>query len=170
MQVIDILKDEHQTILSRLEIFKEINSSNVIDKKSELQEHLDFFENYADHFHHAKEEEILFKWMITKNPMMENGPIAVMLSDHNFGRSLLNEIADLLTDLSESDDCAKGKISSNIESFYSMLVSHISKEDNMLYEFAKNMDAQTGGSGDEEMMPSFNEVNDKLLSGVAKFL
>lgn len=168
MEVIEILKNEHQNILKRLEIFRELSSSNIVEKVAELEGHIDFFVNYADHFHHAKEEEILFKWMISKNPMFESGPIAVMLSDHDFGRERLNEIVSLIPSMEKGDAEAVNKIVGNIEAFYTMLVNHIGKEDNILYQFAQNLNANSG-DGDADMLDAFNEVNKSMGADMEKY-
>jgi len=168
MQVIEILKDEHQNILKRLEVFSQITSSNVVEKVTELEGHIDFFINYADHFHHAKEEEILFKWMISKNPMFESGPIAVMLSDHDFGRQTLNEIVSLIPSAKEGSAEAASKIGSNVEAFNTMLVNHIGKEDNILYQFAENLNSQSG-DGDSDMLSAFDNVKESMGAEMEKY-
>ncbi|MEI7942030.1 MAG: hemerythrin domain-containing protein, partial [Candidatus Riflemargulisbacteria bacterium] len=83
---------------------------------------VDFIRNYADKFHHAKEEDILFKYF---DPNM--AVIQAMLHDHITGR---NFVAAAVARLEEKD--AKG-VASNLEGYQSLLMEHIKREDEILY-------------------------------------
>ena len=50
--------------------------------KEILTDLITFFRNYADKFHHYKEEKLLFPLMCEKNDMLENSIIAEMLDNH----------------------------------------------------------------------------------------
>ena len=85
MKTTQILMNEHQVIL------KELSELNSLLKQDHLENHkllrsIGFIQEYADNYHHAKEEEIYFKWMIEKNPSFKNGPIHCMLDEHDKGR------------------------------------------------------------------------------------
>ena len=42
---------------------------------------IDFIRNYADRFHHAKEEDVLFKALVDNGTPKENSPVAAMLME-----------------------------------------------------------------------------------------
>lgn len=157
MKCIEILMNEHQKILkvmSNLEIYlgKENCDPDLIEA------HLDFFSNYADTFHHAKEEGILFKWMIKNNPGLEFGPVAVMLHEHDLGRDLIKQAHDLIFKLKQSfEKTYFEELRERLGMFINLLRQHISKEDNVLYVMANNLD-QRLNDGDEFMLPLFNAV------------
>ena len=50
--------------------------------------------NYADGFHHAKEEKILFPALEVKGFSPHQGPVAVMLSEHIQGRNFVKGMAE----------------------------------------------------------------------------
>ena len=47
-----------------------------------------FFQAFADRYHHGKEEDILFPFMVAElNYPQKSGPVAVLSSDHTAGRA-----------------------------------------------------------------------------------
>ena len=50
---------------------------------------VDFIRNYADRFHHAKEEDVLFEALVDNGMPQENSPVAAMLMEHDQGRSFV---------------------------------------------------------------------------------
>jgi hemerythrin-like domain-containing protein len=86
------LKEEHRVIekvLNALDAFtlklergEEVNAE-VLEKS------VDFIRNFADKCHHGKEEDRLFTLMTQQGFPKDNGPIAVMLQEHDLGRSFV---------------------------------------------------------------------------------
>ncbi|MEC8427207.1 MAG: hemerythrin domain-containing protein [Pseudomonadota bacterium] len=166
MQVIDMLMQEHQVILKRLGEFQSYDADQLAESPKLTADFIAFIRDYADHYHHAKEEEILFPWMLQKNPQFKYGPIAVMLSEHNTGRELAERLSQQLEALQGAGTpeqrlgCAAA-IHKTAADLCQLLQQHIHKEDNVLYQFAENIDAQTG-DGDASMLEPCLEVNQKL--------
>ena len=92
MTATETLNHEHKIILMVLDAAeKEIESIRGTGKihRQTIEKMLDFFRNFADHCHHAKEEKHLFVKMKGKGMPDNSGPIFVMLTEHNQGRSRL---------------------------------------------------------------------------------
>ena len=54
---------------------------------------VDFIRNYADAWHHAKEEDLLFPALEEEGMPRDGGPIAVMLHEHTLGRTYVRQVA-----------------------------------------------------------------------------
>src|SRR5512146_1539625 len=55
---------------------------------------VDFIRNYADRFHHAKEEDVLFTALIANGMPREHSPVAAMLMEHNQGRAFVRAMEE----------------------------------------------------------------------------
>lgn len=129
-----ILSEEHQTILKAISVI--LRECVEIENGKELnvaffQKAIDFIKNYADRFHHAKEEDILFKAMLENVDCMHCNPIPVMLHEHDEGR---NYVKGMETGISENNS---RKIIENARGYCMLLQQHIYKEDNVLYPMAE---------------------------------
>src|SRR5512133_2080621 len=88
MKATQQLRDEHEGVSIMLDVLEEIckkwETTASID-----EEHfggmLEFLKVFVDRCHHAKEEELLFPALVAAG-VPENGPIAVMLQEHEMGR------------------------------------------------------------------------------------
>ncbi len=117
--------DEHVFIKKILALIPEKISAIDIstpDGKETLGECLNFIRNYADKYHHAKEEDLLFKYFDGSSEI-----IKVMLTDHVNGRNFVKGAAAAL-DAGKKDEMIK-----NLTSFRNLLIEHIKREDEILY-------------------------------------
>jgi hemerythrin-like domain-containing protein len=88
----DILRDEHQVILRALLTLESAAGRFGADgapAEGVWTGLIGWLRAFADHNHHAKEEEALFPVLIKAGVPAEGGPIAVMLEEHAEGRALL---------------------------------------------------------------------------------
>jgi hemerythrin-like domain-containing protein len=109
-----------------------------------VEQALNFFVEYADHFHHFKEEETLFPAMAKRGVPVEGGPIGMMLHEHIVGRQLLAGIRGSLTSARSGDEQACASIRAHADQYIGLLRNHIWKEDNVLFMMARNvLDGQT---------------------------
>ena len=104
-----------------------------------VEQALNFFVEYADHFHHYKEEETLFPAMAKRGVPVEGGPIGMMLHEHALGRKLLADIRENLTSAHSGDEQACVYIRAYAEQYIGLLRNHIWKEDNVLFMMARNV-------------------------------
>ncbi|MBW2188922.1 MAG: hemerythrin domain-containing protein, partial [Deltaproteobacteria bacterium] len=70
-------------------------SGSESDDKAELVRFVSFIRDFADAYHHSKEEDMLFVAMVEQGFPREAGPIAMMLHEHELGRSLVSVLDGL---------------------------------------------------------------------------
>lgn len=153
-EILKILSDEHKIILKVINKLNE--ESDKIEKGEEINKEfftkaIDFIRNYADKFHHAKEEDILFK-EINNCENMHCNPVEQMLNEHEISRDLIKNLEE---GIKEND---KEKVIENARQYAILLKEHISKEDDILYPMAD--DALTNESK-EQMLKQFKEIEQK---------
>ncbi len=135
------LSDEHKYILKVIGALD--RKCNAIDSGKKLEKDffekaIDFIRNYADKFHHAKEEDILFAELKKSGEEMGCGAVEQMLHEHDLGR---NFVKGMEQGLEEND---KNKVTENARGYAQLLQEHIYKEDNILYPMADGtLDEQT---------------------------
>ena len=150
-----ILVNEHKNILKVASALIE-ESQIVREKLNEkfFRGAIEFIRNYADKFHHAKEEEILFREF---NKCAEQGgvhcnPIQQMLVEHDEGRAFVKALEKGLNEKNKS------KIAGNALGYARLIQEHIFKEDNILYPMAEQaLDKKT----QEKMLKEFKKVENK---------
>jgi len=138
----ETLKHEHQIILMVLDA-AEREAQSIQDRgevqADKIEKMLDFFRNFADHCHHAKEEELLFVKMQERGMPVRGGPIAVMLQEHDEGRQRVRAVAEALPQARSGGASALASVRSNLLAYIQLLRAHIDKEDNVLYPMADRL-------------------------------
>ena len=100
---------------------------------------LAFFVEYADGFHHHKEEEQLFPALAARGMPVEGGAIAMMLHEHDMGRKFLSGVRENLAKAGEGDATAQSAVRENAARYIELLRNHIWKEDNILFAMARQV-------------------------------
>ena len=158
MNITLILSEEHQNILKVIDgVLKECNE---IERGKDLDkgyfaEVIDFIKNYADGYHHAKEEDILFKAMLENVENLHCNPIPVMLHEHDEGRQYIKNLEE---GIANSD---KEQILTNAKGYCFLLQNHIYKEDNVLYPMAEEALSE---AQKELIQAKYKQVKDELFS------
>ena len=87
------LINEHNALKEMLSVMNKIagNIKNDLgfDTK-DIEKIIDFLRTFADKCHHGKEEIALFPALVLSGIPQDNGPIGVMLHEHNVGRGYVN--------------------------------------------------------------------------------
>ncbi len=165
MKAVQTLRDEHQNILRMLKVVKSLaihtfNTKDVYYKG--YYDAIDFIRNYADKFHHGKEEDILFKKMSSElGEAIEKGPIYGMLAEHDLGRLFIKNMENALIEAEKGNNDAKVDIIANATAYTDLLYRHIDKEDNAIFNFAEN---QLKAKSHEELNSDFEEAKIRLNS------
>lgn len=141
MNAIEILVKEHESILKVIEITETILSTNNSAEVNveHVEQIIDFIQNFADKYHHLKEEDVLFLEMEKYGMSREGGPIAVMLHEHNEGRDYIKTAIEALGRLKQGDELAFDNLKYNLLDYCNLLTNHIGKENNILYPMAEKM-------------------------------
>ncbi len=135
----NVLKDEHRGIEKMLgAISKAVPALRAGDATSLplFEQAIDFFRGFADACHHYKEEKVLFPALVAKGFSTEQGPVAVMLAEHEQGRAFIRAMADAVARQKSGDAKALGDLAYAAERYADLLTAHIQKEDNVLFTMA----------------------------------
>ena len=98
MQLIDELRAEHDVIEQVAgALLTYAASPSPARARSDGAAFLRFFRLYANHFHHAREEDTLFVALRDRAGLsVDHGPVATMIADHARMAGLLDAVADSL--------------------------------------------------------------------------
>jgi hemerythrin-like domain-containing protein len=170
MGPIEKLMDEHRNILKGISFLE--NGCNRLEKGDDIpvvffSGMIDFIRNYADKYHHAKEEDILFIRMEKAGFPSGGGPIAVMLAEHVQGRAFVAGMEDACGKYADGDKSSAKEIIENGRGYIYLLRQHINKEDNILYPMAVNV---LGESGINSMQADFDKVEKKKAGIEQKYI
>jgi hemerythrin-like domain-containing protein len=97
---------------------------------------VDFIRGFADGCHHRKEEDVLFKALARHGFSESQGPLAVMLHEHEVGRAFTRAMADAVQRLEHGDESARVPLAEAASSYAALLHQHIAKENQVLFKMA----------------------------------
>ena len=143
MKPTDTLIEEHKTIKIGLSCLERL-AGNAVDSgklDSDMAHKLiDFLKNYADKFHHAKEEAELFPVMKRK-PGFKGGcsPVVVLIREHELGRCYIDGMKSHIEEAAAGDEEGLRWFSENAQSYLKLLRDHIKKEDYCLFPQANKV-------------------------------
>lgn len=133
---IELLYKEHEIITQAVKSTQALKSLIENDNeayKNGMRKKIDFFRNYADKYHHAKEEKVLFPEMNKKNEILSDGIIKEMLENHEDFRELLQNIESLI----EKNDYFLAH--TEFEKYAIALSDHIAVENEEVFQIAETL-------------------------------
>jgi hemerythrin-like domain-containing protein len=139
MSATTVLRFEHEKILAVIDCIRAACSAETGSGNFDVdtfRQGVDFIRNYADAWHHAKEEVHLFPALETAGMPREGGPIGVMLHEHEIGRAHVRTMAENLDAAAGGDGQARATVVEHALAYSDLLVGHIQKEDGILFEMA----------------------------------
>ena len=143
-----VMIEEHQLILRMISLVEKsatlAEAGNFSDWNFILDAALPFIREYADHFHHAKEEDVLFKALVANGMPEQNSPIAAMLMEHDQGRKFVGGMESAARQLQSNGTGVENSevladLIENSHGYASLLRDHIDKEDNILYPLSERV-------------------------------
>jgi len=142
LDVTQALMDEHRIIERMLRVL--IGAAGRVERGEEVSPSvfargLDFIRNFADRWHHGKEEDLLFAALEKHGLPRVGGPLAVMLLEHEEGRKYVRGMAGALELWQEGDKSAAKTVARNARGYCDVLSRHIPKEDQILYPMGEDM-------------------------------
>ena len=142
MRPTEDLKHEHDIILKVIGAAERevllIGETGEIDA-DQIAKMLDFFRNFTDSCHHAKEEQHRFVIMEKRDQPRNTGPIAVMLQEHAMGRARVKTIANALPLAQKGDSSTIASLKDNLMIYVNLLQAHITKENHALFLMADRL-------------------------------
>jgi hemerythrin-like domain-containing protein len=153
----EILMSEHRIIervLDALETAaRQLESGNPVRPEYFLDA-ADFIAGFADGCHHRKEEGVLFVELAASGMPADQGPIGVMLDEHEQGRAFTRGIREAARKLAEGDAEARRALIASAKGYVALLRDHITKEDEVLFPMA------------DQLIPAHR--HDQVLAGFAR--
>jgi hemerythrin-like domain-containing protein len=132
------MTNEHQQILRVLDALDCFAAAvrDTPEDKLELGRFITFIREYADERHHGKEEHVLFAAMIRNGFPPEQGPVGMMLLEHQQMRALVSVLRGLAQQDAPWSSGDLERVADSATSYTCALREHIMKEDEMLYPMA----------------------------------
>ena len=117
---------------------------------SALSQVVDFISNFADCYHHGKEEAHLFPALRRQGIVYEGGPLGVMEHQHEIERELTDAMVGALEGYRDLDPEAAQRFSEAARKYTDHLIGHIEKEDSILFRLADEIldDEEKQGLGE----------------------
>ena len=107
------LRSEHRNILAVIACLRAAcgaaRGGDGFDADT-FKQGVDFIRNYADGWHHAKEEVHLFPALEAAGVPRDGGPVGVMLEEHVIGRSHVGVMTEHLEAAAEGDGPARATV------------------------------------------------------------
>lgn len=152
------LVDEHVLIKRWLALIPAVVDNLDVDTtegRELILDGVEFIRYYADKYHHAKEEEVLFQYFDENLEILR-----VMYEDHKTGR---NHVKAILGALERKD---RGTIAEHLTAYGELLKDHIRKEDEILLPW---MDRNLSDRQIGELFAKFNETDKQIGYSPAKY-
>lgn len=152
------LVDEHK-LIKRL-VAQVPNIIKSLDLETEegrrrVLDGIDFIRNYADRYHHAKEEDLLFKYFDEDAEIIQT-----MHEDHRNARNRVKSIVEGV------EARNRGSVIENLGAYQELLTDHIRREDDILYPW---MDRNITTTQVGTLFSSFNEVDERFGDAPARY-
>lgn len=143
--------DEHKLIKRLIALIPCITESMDLtteDGRQLVLDGIDFIRTYADSFHHAKEEDLLFKYFDEDSEI-----VSAFHEDHRNARDHVKNILEGVRDQN------RAKVAEHLGAYNDLLQGHIKREDEILYPW---MDRNISSEQEAELAVSFDEVADRF--------
>jgi len=166
MKATQQLRDEHEGIKVMLNILEQIGRDLEMDgplNGEHVEGILEFLTIFVDKCHHAKEEELLFPVLVAAGVPRE-GHIALLLEEHERGRSYVQAIRDAYTAWSGGVTPSAQAIRQNALTYIALLREHIEKENNVLFVMADSILSEIT---QDELLEGFEKIEEERI-GVGK--
>ncbi len=137
-----VMVEEHQLILRMIALLETNTRLLEAGKFRDWQfflDGVDFIRNYADRFHHAKEEDVLFRELVKNGMPEQNSPVAAMLMAHDQGRDHVRAMEEAAQKALAGEPGQIPVIVENARGYVALLRDHIDKEDHILYPLAERI-------------------------------
>jgi hemerythrin-like domain-containing protein len=137
-----VLVEEHRLILRMIALLEHNTALMEQGRFRDWQFFLDavaFIRNYADRFHHAKEEDVLFLALVKNGMPEKQSPIEAMHIEHEQGRTHVRAIEAAARKALAGDAGQISLIASQARGYAQLLRGHIDKEDTILYPLAERV-------------------------------
>lgn len=139
---------------------------------------LQFARNFADKFHHLKEEHLMFAQLAQKKGGVLDGPIEALRHQHERGRDFITEIHNALDGYARGDEVHTTNLVENSAAYIHLLRHHLHKEDYSFFPLVRDAfgEKELGALSElfareeEKFGEKFFENSQELVLEMAKLL
>jgi hemerythrin-like domain-containing protein len=161
----EVLREEHGTIKAMLELLERVaeKTNQGQPVSSEVMASLmEFICLFIDQCHHGKEEEVLFPLLEKRGLPCADGPLGVMLMEHDRARVLIHEMNAETANRSSSPESLK-RWTRAAWNYSDLMYEHFHKEEEILFKMA---DRILSSEQQASMVKEFDQLaNSKIGSG-----
>jgi hemerythrin-like domain-containing protein len=137
-----LLKHEHRVIERALRALDgmclNLKSGGDVPPEA-LYQILDFIQNFADRFHHTREETYLFPALEQNGFRKEGGPLGFLTGEHETERLLTAELELAIGEYRHGDPAAVDRFVEAANLYRNHLVNHMAEEDSILFRLAEEV-------------------------------
>jgi hemerythrin-like domain-containing protein len=140
--VTQVMMEEHQLILRMIALVEQQVIALEQGRFHNWQfflDSVDFIRNYADRFHHAKEEDVLFTALINNGMPARQSPIEAMHLEHQQGRAHVRALEAAARQALAGNPWQIPVVAEQARGYTALLRNHITKEDTILYPLAERV-------------------------------
>ena len=164
MKSTEILIIEHKLILQALSHLFAAKERLEKDEKPPVEFFrmaIVFFQNFADAYHHFKEEFLMFGLLARKKRGELDREIGMLRYEHDRCRSYIAQMECSLAGYGDNDEIATVTLLENLSPYISLLKRHIHKEDNIFFRMVDN---ELSEAEHQLLVERFNHEVEKIQS------
>lgn len=138
----EILEDEHRLIVrvvNALSVFAQNMEEGWDIEEETFNDLIEFMRVFAQKWHHAKEEDVLFPLLITRGVPASGCPLAHLTMEHKMSNNFVANIVKSLEAFRKGDMDARDAVIQGLRSLSLYYINHIWNEDNMLFPMANRV-------------------------------
>jgi len=143
---LDMLMNDHSIIEKALILLEKEAERGEKLNATTVKTLLDFLWSYGEQCHNQKEEKVYFPLLLRKG-LPPQGPIGVMLQEHEMERNYIDKLIEFTTIREETGKMPEG-FNSMLAEYSELTKNHIWKENDILYPMGKRLIT----SSDEQML------------------
>lgn len=132
----EMLEEEHhfiQKVVGAMAVLAERLQMGQDVETETLQNIVDFMRTFVDKCHHGKEETHLFPMLESKGVPVRGCPLAVLMAEHQRGRTLMTGLASAAETYARDRPSAKKPLLESLRGLTGLYPDHIWKEDYLLF-------------------------------------
>lgn len=164
-----ILRHEHRVIEQALRAIEgiclKLKVGEIVPADALVQS-LDFIQNYADRFHHLREEEVLFPALEEAGFGKQGGALHFLEDEHQTERELMAKLEFAVEEYECGDADAALQFIEASDQFRRHLIGHIQKEDTLLFRIAEELLDEESKT---ELMQRLAQAGDKDDNAILEY-
>ncbi len=138
---LDVLTNDHLLIEKALLLLEKESKKAEKMNVSMVKTLIEFLDEYGDKCHNMKEEKIYFPLLLERG-LPPQGPIGVMLQEHQMEREFLDKLKETINDIEKDSSTSlrmTNEFANSVAGYEELTKSHIWKENDILYPMGKHV-------------------------------